>query len=543
MSTMIPVKINAGGELTVARCNCVATVLTRSSSAATQLKQVAPEPVEHEKGSYGQILKSSALVGGSQVANIAIGIVRTKAMAMLLGPAGFGLFGLYGSIQNLTQSVAGMGINSSGVRQIAEAAGSGDRGRIGQTAAVLRRTAIVLGLLGAGLLLVFSRQVSQLTFGSTERASAVSLLSVAVFFGLVSGGQGALIQGTRRISDLAKMNVLGGFFGLCASIPLVYFLRQKGVVPSLVIVAATGILTSWWYCRKIDVQPVAVSLSEVRREASALLKLGSAFMASSLMMIGVAYAVRTMILRTIGLPATGLYQAAWTLGGLYVGFILQAMGADFYPRLTASINNHREANRLVNEQTLIGMLLAGPGVLATLSFAPLVITLLYSAKFGAAVAILRWICLGAALQVITWPMGFIIVAKGNQKIFFLAELAWTVVAIALAYVCIRSFGVNGAGIAFFGSYVFHLCLIYPIVRRLSGFRWSTANLQTGLLFVSLIAFVFTALYLLPFFLSAIVAALAILLSTLHSLKVLLTLVSSDKLPPYLQPFISRFAFK
>ena len=89
-------------------------------------------------------------------------------MAMLLGPAGFGLFGLYGSIQNLTQSIAGMGINSSGVRQIAEAAGSGDKERIAQTAAVLRRTAIVLGLLGATLLLVFSRQVSQLTFGSTD---------------------------------------------------------------------------------------------------------------------------------------------------------------------------------------------------------------------------------------------------------------------------------------------------------------------------------------------------------------------------------------
>jgi hypothetical protein len=62
-----------------------------------------------EKRSYGQILKSSALIGGSQIANIAIGIVRTKAMAMLLGPPGFGLFGLYGSIANLTQSVAGMG--------------------------------------------------------------------------------------------------------------------------------------------------------------------------------------------------------------------------------------------------------------------------------------------------------------------------------------------------------------------------------------------------------------------------------------------------
>jgi antigen flippase len=106
-----------------------------------------------EKRSYGQILKSSALIGGSQIANIAIGIVRTKAMAMLLGPPGFGLFGLYGSIANLTQSVAGMGVNSSGVRQIAEAVGSGDKIRIAQTAAVLRRTATVLGLLGAALLI------------------------------------------------------------------------------------------------------------------------------------------------------------------------------------------------------------------------------------------------------------------------------------------------------------------------------------------------------------------------------------------------------
>jgi len=102
-----------------------------------------------EKHTYGQILKSSALVGGSSVLNIAIGIVRTKAMAMLLGPAGFGLFGLYGSIANLTQSIAGMGVNGSGVRQIAEAAGSGDKVRIGQTTAVLRRRSIVLGLLGA----------------------------------------------------------------------------------------------------------------------------------------------------------------------------------------------------------------------------------------------------------------------------------------------------------------------------------------------------------------------------------------------------------
>ena len=113
--------------------------------------QIPPQTVEAataEKHTYGQILKSSALIGGSSVVNIAIGIVRTKAMALLLGPAGFGLMGVYGSIANLAQSIAGMGINSSGVRQIAEAVGSGETERIARTAVVLRRTSVILGIVG-----------------------------------------------------------------------------------------------------------------------------------------------------------------------------------------------------------------------------------------------------------------------------------------------------------------------------------------------------------------------------------------------------------
>src|SRR5260370_29289873 len=173
------------------------------------------------------------------------------------------------------------------------------------------------------------------------------------------------------------------------------------------------VFTSWWYSRKVKVQTHSMTARKVVQEAAALLKLGFAFMTSALMMMGVAYTVRIILLRKVGFEATGLYQSAWTLGGLYVAFILQAMGADFYPRLTASAKDNPACNRMVNEQTRVGLLLAAPGVIATLTFAPMVIFLFYSTKFGAAVGILRWICLGATLQVITWPMGYIIVAKGN----------------------------------------------------------------------------------------------------------------------------------
>jgi antigen flippase len=498
------------------------------------------ETVIAEKGTYTQILKSSALVGGSSVLNIAVGIIRTKAMAVLLGPAGFGLFGLYGSIANLTQTLAGMGVNSSGVRQIAEAAGSEDTKRIAQTAVVLRRVSILLGLLGALLLIVFSRQVSAVTFGDHRHATAVSILSIAVFLTLVSAGQGALIQGMRRIADLAKMNVLGALSGMIISIPLVYVLRERGVVLALIAVAAMTLLTSWWYSRKIHIQTLSMSVSEVGRDTAALLKLGFAFMSSGLMTMGVAYVVRITVLRKVGFEATGLYQSAWTLGGLYVGFILQAMGADFYPRLTAQAHDNSACNRLVNEQARVGLLLAGPGVIATLTFASLVIALFYSTKFAAAVPILRWICLGTVLQVITWPMGFIIVAKARQGIFFWCEMAWTVVSLALAWVCVNAFGLTGAGIAFFGSYVFHGFLIYIVVRRLSGFAWSSGNKQTGLLFLALITAVFCGFYVLPFFLAVGIGTAAVILSCIYSIRVLVDLVSIDQVPDVLRRVLVRF---
>ncbi len=501
-------------------------------AALEPLSQPAPAATKPsaEKHSYGQILRSSVLVGGSSVLNILIGIVRTKAMAMLLGPAGFGLAGLYGSVSDLTQNIAGMGINSSGVRQIAEAAGSDDTARIGRTTAVLRRTSILLGVLGAGLLIVFSRQVSALTFGTREHAAAVCLLALAVFFRLVSAGQGALIQGMRRIGDLAKMGVMGALFGTLITIPVVYFLREKGVVPSLVGVAAMMILTSWWYSRKVQISIPPMSASQVGQEAAALLKLGFAFMSSGLMTMGVAYAVRIIVLRKVGFEATGLYQSAWTLGGLYVGFILQAMAADFYPRLTATAHDNPKCNRLVNEQARVGLLLAGPGVIATLTFAPVVIALFYSTKFGAAVGVLRWICLGTALQVITWPMGFIIVAKGKRALFFWSEFAWAVVSLALAWVCIRYFGLNGAGIAFFGSYVFHWLLIYPIARRLSGFRWSRVNKRTTLFFLPLTAAVFCSFYVFPFSVAVCIGISAVALSGVYSIRVVLNLISLDLIP-------------
>jgi antigen flippase len=495
-----------------------------------------------QRGTYGQILKSSALVGGSSVLNIGIGIIRTKAIALLIGPAGFGMLSIYASIVTLTQTVAGMGVNSSGVRQIAVAAGLNEAGSIARTTIVLRRVSLLLGLIGAGLLIVFAKPISTLTFGNDSHAKQIAALSVATFFSLISAGQSALIQGMRRIASLAKAGVLGAFLGTFIAIPLVYILRDRGIVPALTAVAIMTALTSWWYSRKVAIIAPSMSAELVFKEASALLKLGFAFMSSGLMTMGVAYIIRVTVLRELGVEATGLYQSAWTLGGLYVGFILQAMGADFYPRLTAQAENNVACNRLVNEQAQVGLLLAGPGVIATLTFAPLVIALFYSARFGAAVDILRWICLGTIIQVVTWPMGFIIVAKAKQAIFVGCELAWAVVSLGMAWFCIKNFGLSGVGIAFFGSYIFHGVLIYAVVQRVSNYSWSHENQRTGTIYLLIISTVFLGFYLLPFFAAEVIGCIAVILSGIYSIRALAKLVSAEQIPTSIRRVLGIMGF-
>ncbi|MDX0630718.1 oligosaccharide flippase family protein [Sinorhizobium medicae] len=496
-------------------------------------------PRPEEGHSYGQILKSTALIGGSSAVNVVFAIFRNKATALLLGPAGVGLMGLYSSIADIACALAGLGIQASGVRQIAIAVGSGDADAIARTATALRRVSVLLGLVGALLLTALAVPIACFTFGGHGYAGCVTLLSAAIFLRLLADGQTALIQGMRDIASLARINVLAAFFSTVVTIPLIYFFGASGIVPSLVVVAAASLATSWWYGRRLRVTARPMSTAQLRREVEALLKLGSAFMVSSFLTLGAAYAVRIFVLRAEGLRAAGLYQAAWTLGGLYAGFILQAMGTDFYPRLTAVAEDNGECNRLVNEQAQVSMLLAGPGLIATLTAAPLVVRLLYSPEFYPAVELLRWICMGMMLRIISWPMGFIVLAKGARRAFFWTEVTATVVHVGLAWLCVGVFGSAGAGLAFVGLYVWHGLLIYAIARHLSDFRWSATNRKLALFFLPASGFVFGAFVALPPWPATIFGMLTTALSGAYSLRMLMELVRLPSLPAAVRAWCSR----
>lgn len=500
---------------------------------------------EHKNGSsksYNEILKSASVIGGSSIITIFLRIIRTKFLAVLLGPAGVGLVGIYESITSLADMISGMGIKTSGIRQTAEAVSMHDRQKIARTIFTLRRLSILLGVVGTLLLIALSAPVSLVTFGSTDHHNDIALLSVILFLNAVSGGQYALIQGMRRIGDLARLSILSALFGTIFSIPIVYVWGQRGIVPYLIAVAAMNILASWWYARKIGISYSRMGWSDIRLEAGPLLKFGVAFMSTATMTIGTTYLIRVLVVRTLGLDATGLYQAAATLSVLYVGFILDAMGKDFYPRLTAIAKDDRACNKLINEQAEVGFLLSVPGIMATLVFAPVVLFLFYSTQFMAAYDILRWQLLGILLRMATWPMAFVIIAKGEMKLFFWTELLANAVLLGLTWPGILYFGLPGTGMAFFGMYLFYWFLIFFVIKRMTGFSWSAANTRLGLLSAPVVVLVFSMHYVLTQSWYMILGGAISIAFGLYSIKCLVRMVAADGMMPVLAKIKKNFGF-
>jgi O-antigen/teichoic acid export membrane protein len=414
--------------------------------------------------SYNQIAKATGIFGGVQVFNILLSIIRSKVVAVLLGTTGVGLMGMFTATTTMIASITNLGIGFSAVRTVSEATASNDQTIIGRTLLTLRRWVIVTGLLGALICIVFSRQLSIWTFGSTDYTWAFIWLSVTLLLQALTSGQLALLQGMRKLQQLAKANILGSFLGLCVSLPAYYWLGEKGIVPALILTAVTNLFLSWYFTSKIEVAPQAQTLQESFRGGLEMVKLGSVVMITGFATAGVMYLIRMFISRTGGLEQVGLYSAAWAILNGYVDMVFTAMGTDYFPRLSAVNSNNKHMRQLVNEQAEMGVLILGPILVLLLCFLPLVIRILLTQEFLPIANLIEWALIGILFKAGSWSIAFTMLAKGDKKMFFISETTATIIMLGTTVLFYRWFQLPGIGMAFLLSYVLYLGTVYTIAR-------------------------------------------------------------------------------
>ncbi|CAK7052395.1 MAG TPA: O-antigen translocase [Porphyromonadaceae bacterium] len=438
-----------------------------------------------QQASYRQIMKATSLFGGVQVFQIIISVVRSKFVAILLGPSGMGIVGLLTSTTGLVAGLTNFGLGTSAIKNISEANATEDEQRISKVISVMRRLMWITGILGAVITLLFSPWLSQFTFGNREYTGAFIWISITLLLNQLSTGELVFLQGLRRLQDLAKANVYGSVAGLIVTIPLYYKFGVQGIVPVIIITAIITLFFSWYFAKKIKIKKTTLTNEAIMVEGKSMLVMGFMISLSGLISIVVAYLLRIFINRTGNVADVGLYNAGFTIINTYVGMIFTAMATDYYPRLSAVANSNEECNQSINQQSEIALLILAPVLIGFLVFINWAVILLYSTQFLAITGMIYWASLGIFFKAVSWAIAFVFLAKGASKLFFWNELAGNTYTLGFSLLGYHFGGLTGLGVSFLIVYLIYLIQVYFIAKIKYQFSFTSSFLKIFIIQFSL----------------------------------------------------------
>lgn len=434
-----------------------------------------------------QMLRAISLVGTSQAIIYLTTIIRTKFAAVLLGPTGIGLLGLYVATVDLVRTCCQLGIDQSATREIAKDVELRDDDHIGRTCTVVLRATWSVAILGCLVTVAMSPLLSELVLNDRGRFLEFALLGLAVAFGIAATGQVALLQGLRKTRELATSQVLSAVLSSALAILLYTAYGSEGIIPAIVVSAFSNLAITSVFFHRFAPRRKAETWPETFRAFRGLMRLGSAFMYSAVIAAVTDIVIRAHITQTFGSSYNGYYLAAIAIAGIFTTFIIAAMSYDFYPRLASAIGSTEKTNELVNKQMQIGMLLALPGILLTQSFAHPIIYTLYSREFSLATELLPWLLVSGFLQIVVYPLGYIQVAKGLARWIAASQTSRNVTLLAATYALTVATGFLGVGKAAALAMAIHLLVVLGIARHVSGFRFTKTTLHLGLFSITLLA--------------------------------------------------------
>lgn len=451
---------------------------------------ISTAAAQSQTSNYRSIFKATSLFGGVQVYQILIQVIKSKFVAVLLGPFGVGILGLYQTALDLIKQLTSFGLAQSAVRDVSEANGANDTNRVDKTVSALRHLVWFTGILGAFVVIIASPLLSRLTFGNNDYVIPFIVLSITLIIDQLSAGQKVVLQGLRRLKDLAKASALGVTFGLIVSVPLYYWLGIKGIVPTLILNSVTMLVLSWYYSRKVGIKKIYLSFKETLYSGSTMLKMGVAMSFSAIVTALMAYILKGSIREWGGTEQVGLYQAGFTIMTAYVGLVFNSMSTDFYPRLSSVNKDNIKCKEVVNQQSEIASLLLTPLLIACVILMPFIVRLLYSKEFLPANDYILFATIGMMFKLGSWAIAMQFIAKGEAKLFIINELAGGIYGTLFYLFGYKICGMTGLGIAASILNLVYFIQVYIICRYRYEFRFTTPFLRLFIIQFILLLVVF-----------------------------------------------------
>ena len=420
---------------------------------------------QSEKSRFRSSFGATVLFSSVQIYQIIIRIIKSKFVALFIGPGGMGIQSLLHSTTDTISAATSMGLNTSSVKTIAAANREGNKELIAKNITAQRRLIWITGLLGMLVCAVLAPVWSQTSFGNSDYIWSFVFVSTIILLDQLNRGELALLQGMQQKKKLAKANIIGQTLNALITIPLYYFYGVKAIVWALVLGSLISFAISFYFSRKLGVASVRMSWKETFSFGREMIKLGFFLSLQQVMSYLVIWIIRNYISRIGGVDEVGLYTAGTAIVATYVGLVFSAIATDYYPRLAATHDN-KELLLSVRTQAELTILLTTPLILAFLVFCKPVIILLYSNKFLPIEQMMYWAVGATLLQAMGWAVSYTLLAKAKPSYFFINELVSTIWGVPIKLLCYKYWGLTGFGMATMICYGLYLIQVLIVTKKL-----------------------------------------------------------------------------
>lgn len=416
----------------------------------------------HAGSTTKKVLNALGVFGGVQMLTILCSVLRTKLVALWIGPVGVGIITLYNSTIDMITQTSQLNLRQSAVRDISVSSGTDEAPRI---IATVRKLALLVGIAGTAGVLLLSPLLSLWAFGDLSHTPAFMLMSVMLYFSASAMGEMAVMQGLDRLKRLARCSLFTVVCATLLAVPLFYFFRARAIVPVIISFAFFNFMFARLFRERMPGACARdITFQEARRAGGPMIRLGFYMTLSAFASLLAANIYAIYLNHTESTDTVGIYQAGFTLVNAYVGVIFTAIAMEYYPRLTASIAHKARAGVLVSHEMGLALKILMPVVVVFICADQLIVRILYADSFNAMLPYIAIGITGTFLRAASWCMAFVILAKGDGPTFVFTETVSAAVMLALDIAGFRFLGFAGLGVAYVLWYLVYTLIVWYVYR-------------------------------------------------------------------------------
>ena len=436
------------------------------------------------------ILKAATKIGFGTLAGLLASVITGKVLALELGAAGIGLYGVLRQLLQTLTMVGTFNGQSALVQGIARRTTEIEQVRFSGSVFCLQ---MAMATTVALILLICAPWLGPMLIPHLQAVAMLRWIAVAMLVSVANLYIIGLLNGYRLVDSIVKYQVYGVIATLLLVYPSVLLIRNGhtfGFLLMLVGSAAFITITASRFLRRLGHLPKIRDLAVRRNDATQFMGMSTALSIAGIVATGAQFAQSWIVAKWMGLEHAGQFWAAWTLSMSYLTLVLGAMGTYYLPSLSR-ITDSENRNELIRTYLKLVLMFVPLLVSIVILLKPWVIQLMFSSAMLPSLDIMRWMLIGDYFKAISYVMAYPMLAFNDMKWFLWSDIVFSLGMVGANFGWIASGGnMEGLGMIFMFAYISFLVVAISYMKIKNGFNVSYNEIvwfSSGLVLVILVS--------------------------------------------------------